>query len=71
MFIKTQVVLHLYDSLNKGEVLTTKQIISTYEISIPTVRRYISEINAYFANFQIAKIIFYSKENEGYVLKNT
>ena len=70
MFIKTQVVLHLYDSLLKGEVLTTNQIQSNYEISIPTVRRYISEINAYFVNFQIPRIVKYSKKEEGYILKN-
>ena len=70
MYIKTQVVLHLYDSLLKGEVLTTNQIQSNYEISIPTVRRYISEINAYFVNFQIPRIVKYSKEKEGYILKN-
>ena len=62
MVVKTQIVLYIYDKLMKKEEVTTEFIINKFDISIPTFRRYISEINSYLFNFQTNQEVVYSRQ---------
>ena len=68
MVVKTQIVLYIYDKLTKKEEVTTEFIINKFVISIPTFRRYISEINSYLFNFQTNQEVVYSRQKRSYIL---
>lgn len=68
MVVKTQIVLYIYDKLTKKEEVTTEFIINKFDISIPTFRRYISEINSYLFNFQTNQEVVYSRQKRSYIL---
>ena len=58
---KTQIVLFIYDELIHGRKLNTNTILGEFQISLRTFRRYISELNAYFANFYKNTTIKYNR----------
>ena len=68
MLTKTQVVLFIYDELIHGKKIHTNSIIGEFNISLRTFRRYISEINAYFANFYKNTIIKYNRSEKYFYL---
>ena len=68
MIFKTQIVLYIYEKLRKHEVITTKLIVDEFNISIPTFRRYISEINSYLFNFKTGEQVVYSRRQRSYIL---
>ena len=68
MVVKTQIVLYIYDKLTKKEEVTTEFITNKFDISIPTFRRYISEINSYLFNFQTNQEVVYSRQKRSYIL---
>ena len=71
MVVKTQIVLYIYDKLIKKEEVTTEFITNKFDISIPTFRRYISEINSYLFNFQTNQEVVYSRQKRSYILPST
>ena len=68
MLAKTQVVLYLYNEFLEGKRISTDEIVGEYGMSIRTFRRYISELNAFFSNFNKPFIIRFSKKGKSYYL---
>lgn len=68
MLVKTQVVIYMYDELINNRHINMDQIMSEYEISVRTFRRYISEIQSYLFNFHKSKIVKYSMRDKCYYL---
>jgi predicted DNA-binding transcriptional regulator YafY len=66
--VKSQALLYIYDELRKGNLLNRNNLASLFNINYRTVTRYISEINAYFANFYINCEVCYSPTDKGYKL---
>ena len=68
MIIKSQVVLYMYDLLINGNEFTMSEIITLYNISIRTFRRYIAEINNFLYEQYKQKEVIFSKERGTYYI---
>lgn len=66
--VKAQALLYIYDELRKGKLLNRNSLAKMFNINYRTVTRYISEINAYFANFCVKCEVCYSPTDKGYKL---
>ena len=64
--VKSQALLYIYDELKKGKLLNRNTLAKFFNINYRTVTRYISEINSYFANFNINCEVLYSPTDKGY-----
>ena len=53
--MKSQIVLYIYEKLLLKEKVTTNELLGEFDVSVRTIRRYISEINAYLFNFNKGK----------------
>lgn len=65
-------LLHIYESLNKGEILNKTALSDTYNVSPKTVQRDINDIRAYIANTRHGDLnvgVVYDRSNKGYKLK--
>ena len=69
MISKSQVVLYIYDELIDNKILKTSDIVYKYNVSPRTVRRYISEVNAYLYNNFKNLCVVYDHFNKWYCLK--
>lgn len=69
MYIKSQLVLYIYENLYDKKTVKTEDIMAEFNVSMRTVRRYISEINSYLRNFNKNKEVHYSRSKKSYVLK--
>lgn len=67
--VKSQIIIYIYDLLINNQSFTKEDIISEFNISERTFRRYISEINCYFDNFYINQCIVYDSSKNVYKLK--
>jgi len=67
---KTQAVLLMYETLEKDGKLIKKDYLSQIEISDISFKRYVSELRAFFANFDPSSDIRYSRKNDYYFLVN-
>ena len=56
---KSQIVLMIYDRLNKGEQILLVEIMNEFDISLSTFRRYISEINIFLSDTYQSKVVYY------------
>lgn len=70
MIIKSQIVLYMYDKLLSKEGFTIFDIMSTFNISERTFRRYVSEINCYLANNYKTEVVSYDSDTKKYFFKN-
>lgn len=70
MLVKTQHVLFIFDELSKGKSINAKEIIDKFGITSRTFTRYISEINCYFFNFYIYKVVKYKRSTKEYRLED-
>ena len=68
MIIKSQVVLYMYDLLINGDEFAMNEIITLYNISIRTFRRYIAEINNFLYEQYKHKEVIFSKERGTYYI---
>ena len=68
MVLKTQIVLYMYDKLLSGKGFTVAEIISNFNISERTFRRYVSEINCFLANNYKEQQVGYSNDKKVYIL---
>lgn len=66
---KSQVVLMIYDRLNKGEQILLVEIMNEFDISLSTFRRYISEINIFLSDTYQNKVVYYDFLTNSYYLK--
>ena len=67
---KCQAVLIMYDKFLSGEKIYLNQIMNEFGISLPTFRRYISEINVFFFNAYKNQAIVYDYSLNCYYLSN-
>ena len=68
MVLKTQIVLYMYDKLLSGKGFTIAEIISNFNISERTFRRYISEINCFLANNYKEQQVLFDLNKRVYLL---
>ena len=66
---KSQIVLMIYDRLNKGEQILLVEIMNEFDISLSTFRRYISEINIFLSDTYQNKVVYYDFLTNSYYLK--
>ena len=66
---KSQIVLMIYDRLNKGEQILLVEIMNEFDISLSTFRRYISEINIFLSDTFQNKVVYYDFLTNSYYLK--
>ena len=66
---KSQIVLMIYDRLNKGEQILLVEIMNEFDISLSTFRRYISEINIFLSDTYQSKVVYYDFLTNSYYLK--
>ena len=66
---KSQIVLMIYDRLNKGEQILLVEIMNEFDISLSTFRRYISEINIFLSDTYQNKVVYYVFLTNSYYLK--
>ena len=67
---KCQAVLIMYDKFLSGEKIYLNQIMNEFGISLPTFRRYISEINVFLCDTYKNQIIVYDYKDNCYYLTN-
>lgn len=70
MVLKSQIILYMYDKLLSNEGFTILEIVSTFNVSERTFRRYVSEINCYLANNYKKEVVSYDSYTKKYFLKN-
>lgn len=68
MIIKSQVVLYMYHKLMNSKGITLDEIVSKFNISIRTFRRYISEINVFLYNNYLGTEVVYDTNSKIYSL---
>ena len=68
MIIKSMIMLYMYDLLIEGNEFTIDEIVSIYNISVRTYRRYIAEINNFLCEQYKQKEVVFSKEKRTYYL---
>lgn len=68
MIIKSMIMLYMYDLLIEGNEFTIDEIVSIYNISVRTCRRYIAEINNFLCEQYKQKEVVFSKEKRTYYL---
>ena len=68
--MKSQIVLYIYEKLLLKEKVTTNELLGEFDVSVRTIRRYISEINAYLFNFNKGKEVVFNKTRGTYILKD-
>lgn len=66
---KSQIVLMIYDRLNKGKQILLVEIMNEFDISLSTFRRYISEINIFLSDTYQNKVVYYDFLTNSYYLK--
>lgn len=69
MISKCQIILKLYDEAINNKVIQTINYMQTYNISERTFRRYINELNNFFAENYMFIELSYSKSQKGYIIK--
>ena len=69
MISKCQIILKLYDDATNNKVIKTQEYMYVYSISERTVRRYINELNCFFADTYKYLELVYEKKLKGYILK--
>lgn len=67
---KTQALMYLLSVLITNKQISKEYIKNKLEISDLTFRRYMQEIRAYLANFELPYELKYSKSEEVYYLKD-
>lgn len=67
---KTQALMYLLNVLITNKQISKEYIKNKLEISDLTFRRYMQEIRAYLANFELPYELKYSKSEEAYYLKD-
>ena len=66
---KSQIVLMIYDRLNKGKQILLVEIMNEFDISLSTFRRYISEINIFLSDTYQNKVVYYDFLTNSYYLR--
>lgn len=70
-YLKSLSLLHIFERLQRGEVIRTKEEMERFNVSRKTIQRYIGSLREYLAEFSTydfsAKII-YDQKKQGYVL---
>lgn len=63
-------MLHLFERLNKGEILSKEKLAREYDVSEKTIQRDIADLRYYLnqVHFKMDKAITYNKKEKGYVL---
>jgi hypothetical protein len=67
---KIVAVLYIYHRLCAGGFSTRNGDLVPLEISVPTFHRYTREIRRYLTEFEPDKMLFYSRREDAYFLKN-
>ena len=69
MISKCHIILSMYDDATNNNVIKTQEYMSVYSISERTFRRYINELNYFFADTYKYLELAYDKNLKGYILK--
>lgn len=65
---KTQVVLYMYEKLEKNGYLYPEEVKKQFDLERKTFFRYILEIRVYLYNFYTGKELVYSRHDRRYYL---
>lgn len=69
MIIKSQIILYIYDKLINGKEVKTNEIVTLFNISVRTFRRYISEINSFLYNNYKNQEVVYNHSKNSYCIQ--
>ena len=69
MIIKSQIILYIYDKLINGKQVKTNEIVTLFNISVRTFRRYISEINSFLYNNYKNQEVVYNHSKNSYCIQ--
>lgn len=63
------IVLHIYDQLNKGEVINKHEAAQQHQVSPKTISRYIADINNHLKDTHKSDYVCYSRKDDGYCMR--
>lgn len=66
---KTQALLFIFYRLLKNKRITKAEVLDTVELNDLTFKRYMQELRAYFANFDLPYVIHYDRSENAYFLR--